>query len=103
MCRTSASPRVVEEFGFRALHSTSAREGTGVAELREAALAAIDWSRIPVVTSSVLFAAVKSFVLDQKAAGSLLTPLSALHAAFRTAPVTGRRPRPLRRPRSAAT
>jgi GTPase SAR1 family protein len=80
---------VVEEFEFEALHSTSAREGNGVAELREAVLGAIDWSRIPVVTSSVLFAAVKSFVLDQKAAGSLLPPLSALHAAFRTAPVTG--------------
>lgn len=80
---------VVEEFGFGALLSTSAREGWGVDELRRAALEAIDWSRVPVVTSSVLFAAVKSFVLDQKAGGILLTPLAALHASFLAAPVTG--------------
>ncbi|MGH3887118.1 MAG: hypothetical protein ACRDSZ_11245, partial [Pseudonocardiaceae bacterium] len=80
---------VVEEFGFRTLLSTSAREGWGIDELHRAALEAIDWSRVPVVTSSVLFAAVKSFVLDQKAGGILLTPLAALHASFLAAPVTG--------------
>jgi GTPase SAR1 family protein len=80
---------VVEEFGFRGYLPTSALEGWGVDELRDALLGAIDWSRIPVVTSSVLFAAVKSFMLDQKAKGILLTPLAALHAAFLGAPVTG--------------
>jgi hypothetical protein len=80
---------VVEEFGFGGYLSTSALEGWGIDDLRTAMLAAIDWSRIPVVTSSVLFAAAKSFVLDQKAAGTLLVPLAALHAAFLKAPVTG--------------
>jgi GTPase SAR1 family protein len=80
---------VVNEFGFRAFLSTSALEGWGIAELRREVLAAIDWARIPVITSSTLFAAAKSFVLDQKAAGTLLTPLAALHAAFAKAPVTG--------------
>ncbi len=79
----------VEKFGFRGYLATSAREGWGIAELRMAVLDAIDWSRIPVVTSSALFAAAKSFVLEQKAAGSLLVPLAALLAAFVTAPVTG--------------
>jgi GTPase SAR1 family protein len=80
---------VVGEFGFRDYLATSAKEGWGVGELRAAILGAIDWDRMTVVTSSALFAAAKSFVLDQKAAGTLLTPLASLLAAFGTAPVTG--------------
>ena len=80
---------VVTEFGFRGYLRTSAKGGWGVEELRAAILDAIDWSRMPVVTSSALFAAAKSFVLDQKAAGTLLTPLASLLASFVTAPVTG--------------
>ena len=80
---------VVAEFGFRGYLATSAKEGWGIGELRAAVLAAIDWTRMPVVTSSALFAAAKSFVLDQKAAGTLLTPLTSLLAAFLSAPVTG--------------
>jgi GTPase SAR1 family protein len=80
---------IVAEFGLREYLATSAKEGWGIAELRAAVLAAIDWSRIPVVTSSVLFAAAKSFVLEQKAARTLLTPLASLLASFLGAPVTG--------------
>jgi GTPase SAR1 family protein len=80
---------IIAEFGFRGYLATSAKEGWGVAELREAVLASIDWTRIPVVTSSALFAAAKSFVLDQKQAGILLTPLASLLASFLGAPVTG--------------
>jgi GTPase SAR1 family protein len=80
---------VVKEFGFRKYLPTSALDGRGIDELRSAMLEAIDWSKIPVVTSSVLFAAAKSFVLDQKTGGTLLIPLAALHAAFLGAPITG--------------
>jgi len=80
---------VVAEFGFRGCQATSAKEGWGVDDLRAAVLAAIDWDRMPVVTSSALFAAAKSFVLDQKEAGTLLTPMASLLAAFVSAPVTG--------------
>jgi GTPase SAR1 family protein len=80
---------VVTEFGFRDYLTTSAKEGWGVEELRTAVLDAIDWNRIPMVTSSALFAAAKSFVLDQKAEGTILTPLASLLAAFLGAPVTG--------------
>jgi len=80
---------VVAEFGFRDYLPTSAKENWGVAEIRATVLAAIDWSRLPVVTSSALFAAAKSFVLDQKAAGTLLTPLTSLLSSFLGAPVTG--------------
>jgi hypothetical protein len=80
---------VVAEFGFRDHLVTSAKEGWGIAELRATILAAIDWARMPMVTSSALFAAAKSFVLEQKTAGTLLTPLASLLASFLTAPITG--------------
>jgi GTPase SAR1 family protein len=80
---------IVREFGFSRYLSTSAREGWGVDELRRLLLEAIDWSRIPVVTSSLLFAAAKSFVVEQKAAGVLLSPLPSLQSSFLGAPVTG--------------
>jgi len=81
--------KVVAEFGFRGYLATSAKEGWGIEELRSVMLAAIDWTRIPVVTSSALFAAARNFVLDQKATTeTLLTPLTSLLAAFRDAPVT---------------
>ena len=80
---------MVAEFGFRDHLATSAKEGWGVAELRAAILAAMNWVRMPMVTSSALFAAAKSFVLEQKAAGTLLTPLASLLASFLTTPITG--------------
>jgi GTPase SAR1 family protein len=80
---------IVTEFGFRDYLTTSAKEGWGIGELRTAVLDAIDWDRIPMVTSSALFAAAKSFVLGQKAEGTILTPLASLLAAFLGAPVTG--------------
>ncbi len=79
---------VVADFGFRGYLATSAKEGWGIEQLRTALLAAIDWDRIPVVTSSALFAAARNFVLEQKATTeTLLTPLTSLLAAFRDAPV----------------
>jgi GTPase SAR1 family protein len=80
---------VVAEFGIRGYLATSAKEGWGIEELRTAILAAIDWTRMPLVTSSALFAAAKSFVLDQKEAGILLTPLASLLGSFLNTPVTG--------------
>jgi hypothetical protein len=57
------------------------REGTGVDLLRSRILAAIDWERMPKITSTALFAAVKQFVKDQ-AESNLLTPLDKLRQAF---------------------
>ena len=78
--------QVIAEFAFRGHLPSSAKEGWGVAELLAAILGAIDWTRMPVVTSSALFAAAKSFVLDHKAAGTLLTPLASLLATYPCAP-----------------
>jgi hypothetical protein len=55
--------QVIAEFAFRGHLPTSAKEGWGVAELLAAILGAIDWTRMPVITSSALFAAAKSFRL----------------------------------------
>ena len=64
---------------------TSALEGTNIDLLRSRILAAIDWERIPKITSTALFAAMKQFVIDQKSAGNLLTPLNDLSQAFQEA------------------
>ena len=97
------------DFALDEYFKTSAKEGTNIDLLRARLLAAIDWARIPEVTSTALFAAVKQFVVDQKTSGSLLTPIDELcrmfqatvpsglraadraRAAGRSGPTTGRR------------
>jgi GTPase SAR1 family protein len=69
--------------------TTSAREGTNIDLLRSRLLAAIDWARIPEVTSTALFAAVKQFVVDQRSSGSLLTPTDELCRTFQAAVPAG--------------
>jgi GTPase SAR1 family protein/nucleotide-binding universal stress UspA family protein len=76
--------QLVTEFALDEYCETSAREGTGVDLLRSRMLAAIDWDRIPTITSTVLFAAVKRFMRDQRMAGHLMMPLDELSQAFRT-------------------
>lgn len=70
------------EFALDHYVETSAKEARNVDELRARMLAAIDWSRIPTVTSTALFAAVKRFVVDRKAEGNLLTPMDEMCSAF---------------------
>jgi GTPase SAR1 family protein len=74
--------QVQEEFALDQFVETSALEGTNVSQLRAQILATVDWERIPKITSTALFAAVKQFVVDQKASGNLLTPLDELCPAF---------------------
>jgi GTPase SAR1 family protein len=74
--------RLMADFGLSEYFKTSAKEGTNTDLLRSRMLAAIDWSRLPEVTSTALFAAVKQFVVDQKSAGTLLTPVDELRRAF---------------------
>ena len=66
------------DFGLDEYFKTSAKEGMNTDLLRSRLLAAIDWSRIPEVTSTTLFAAVKQFVMEQTDSGSLLTPVDEL-------------------------
>jgi GTPase SAR1 family protein len=77
--------QVMSQFALDRYFETSAKEGAGTQALRSALLAAIDWERIPKITSTALFAAVKEFVVEQKSAGNLMTPLDQLSRAFQQA------------------
>jgi GTPase SAR1 family protein len=82
--------KLMADFALDEYFKTSAREGTNVDLLRSRLLAAIDWARIPEVTSTALFAAVKQFVMDQKSSpDSLLTPIDELCHMFQQAVPAG--------------
>ena len=82
--------KLMADFALDEYFKTSAKEGTNVDLLRSRLLTAIDWTRIPEVTSTALFAAVKQFVMDQKSsAGRLLTPMDELCRMFQEAVPTG--------------
>jgi GTPase SAR1 family protein len=72
---------LMADFGLAQYFKTSAKEGMDTARLRSELLAAIDWSRIPEVTSTALFAAVKKFVMEQRSS-ILLTPIGELRRLF---------------------
>ncbi len=74
--------KLMADFGLDDYFTTSARERTNIDLLRSRLLAAIDWARIPEVTSTALFAAVKQFVVDQTSSGGLLTPIDELCRMF---------------------
>lgn len=73
--------KLMTDFGLTRYFKTSAKEGVDTDLLRSQLLAAIDWSRIPEVTSTTLFAAVKKFVLEQRPS-ILLTPVNELCRLF---------------------
>ena len=81
--------KLMADFAIDDYFKTSAKEGTNIDRLRSRLLAAIDWERIPEVTSTALFAAVKQFVVDQKSSGSLLTPMDGLCRTFQEAVPSG--------------
>jgi small GTP-binding protein len=81
--------KLMADFALAGYIKTSALEGTNVELLRSRILAAIDWARIPEVTSTDLFAAVKQFVVDQASSGSLLTPIDKLRQMFQAAVPSG--------------
>ncbi|HUB38579.1 MAG TPA: TIR domain-containing protein [Streptosporangiaceae bacterium] len=72
---------LMADFGLTEYFKTSAKEGMDTDLLRSRLLAAIDWSRIPEVTSTTLFAAVKKFVIEQRTR-ILLTPINELCRLF---------------------
>jgi GTPase SAR1 family protein len=90
---TSVSDERIEqlraEFTIDEYFKTSASNGTDTDLLRARILAAIDWQRIPKITSTALFAAIKQFVLEQKSSGNLLTPLAELSQAFQMSVPSG--------------
>ncbi|MFZ3149900.1 MAG: TIR domain-containing protein [Methanothrix sp.] len=73
---------ILKEFGFDGYFKASAMEGWQINELRSAIEQAIPWEDLPEVSSSQLFADIKSFLLEVKKTGQLLAPASQLHAEF---------------------
>jgi GTPase SAR1 family protein len=73
--------KLMADFGLAQYFRTSAKEGTDIDLLRSRLLAAIDWSRIPEVTSTTLFAAVKQFVMERRPS-ILLAPVDELGQLF---------------------
>ena len=73
---------ILEEFGFDGYFKTSAKEGWQIKELRAAIERAIDWEALPEVSSSQLFADIKSFLLEVKKTGRLLAPAGQLYDEF---------------------
>jgi class 3 adenylate cyclase/GTPase SAR1 family protein len=73
---------VLKDFGFDGYFKTSAKEGWQIRELRDAIGQAIPWEELPEVSSSQLFADIKSYLLDEKKTGLLLAPVSQLYDEY---------------------
>ena len=73
---------ILKEFGFDGYFKTSAKEGWEIKELRTAIEQAVQWERLPEVSSSQLFADIKSFLLEVKKTGRLLAPPGLLYEEF---------------------
>ncbi|MDB5391325.1 MAG: hypothetical protein JWM11_6971 [Planctomycetaceae bacterium] len=73
---------LVKSFGFDGYFETSAREGWQIPELRAAIRQAIPWDALPEVSSSVLFARIKSFLLQIKQTGLLVANANQLYEEF---------------------
>src|SRR6516165_4850818 len=73
---------LVKQFDFAGYYATSAKEGWQVDELRAAIEQAIPWDELTTVTSSELFATIKSHLLEVKKSGRLLAPAGQLFGDF---------------------
>ena len=83
---------LLAEFGFDGYFETSAKEGWQIKELRQAIEQGISWDVLPEVSSSVLFADIKAFLLEVKQTGRLVAPASRTLRRFRSrASGSGRR------------
>ena len=73
---------VVQELGFDGFFATSAKEGRNIAALIQAIQGAIDWTQLPWVQSSELFQRIKTFLVEEKEAGRVLSTAADLYHAF---------------------
>jgi len=73
---------LLKEFEFDGYFETSAKEGWKIRELRRAIEQAIPWDDLPEVSSSILFANIKSFLLKAKKTGRLVAPAGQLYDDF---------------------
>jgi hypothetical protein len=73
---------LVRELQFDGYFETSAKEGIGVRELKDAVIQAIDWKTLPWVSSTELFQRIKDFLIKAKKGGLLLSSVQDLYHFF---------------------
>jgi WD40 repeat protein/class 3 adenylate cyclase len=73
---------LLKEFDFDGYFETSAKEGWQIKELRQTIQQAIPWDVLPEVSSSVLFADIKAFLLEAKNTGRLVARAGQLYEEF---------------------
>ena len=73
---------LVDELGFDGFLETSAKDNTGISELRNTILNAIDWSYIATVSSDQAFISSKAYIDERREAGDILVPLTELFEGF---------------------
>jgi GTPase SAR1 family protein len=74
---------VIKKYGFAGFFETSAKRGDGVAKLTEAIRKKIAWDKLPTISSTELFRAVKQFLIKRKRSGDVLATQSDLLKRFR--------------------
>lgn len=89
--------QVLRELDLDGFFATSALQGTGIEELRQAVLDAVVWDEMLKVTSSDLFQRIKQFLVQEKAAGRLLSTAEDLYRTFLAAGIVSAETRDLRR------
>jgi GTPase SAR1 family protein len=77
--RTQAMAR---ELGFDGYVETSAKEGWGIKDLRDAIRQSIQWEHLPTVSSTALFISVKNFLIDERRSERFLSVDDDLFRAF---------------------
>jgi WD40 repeat protein len=74
--------KLQEELGLDGYFETSAKEGIGITELKQAILDSIDWNSMSEVNSTALFQETKGFLITQKRDGRLLSSVDDLYYQF---------------------
>lgn len=73
--------KLKEELGFDDVFETSAKEGRGISELKKAILTAIDWEKLPGMSSTTLQEITK-LLIDKEQEGRQFYPEDELYNAF---------------------
>jgi hypothetical protein len=71
-----------QDLGFDGYFETSAKEGRQIAELKQTIQESILWDKLPTVSSSRLFRAMKAFLLDTKKTGRQMSTVENLYDLF---------------------
>jgi WD40 repeat protein len=74
--------KIIDKHDFSIFIETSARDGTNIFTLREAIAVAIDWGRLPRVTSNDMFQKIKAFIVSEKERGRILTTTDDLYRSY---------------------